>query len=303
MAKTHERQVVADGRPQRALTVVATRGRSGYGPRLARIAVIGSFSVDHVRDESQRAGGAPFHAGVAAAHLGADAVVVARCAPVHRDLCVPPLERLGVSVRWRAAATSAEFAFHYDGGHRVMEVRAVGDPWLPADVGGWAAPGLQDAEWVQVGALLRTDFPAATLAALARGGRRILLDGQGLVRRARVGPLEHEGVAERSVLEHVTALKLSESEARALVGSVDLERLLGLGVPEVLVTLGDRGSLVLAGDTMERVAVEPARADADPTGAGDALSLAYMAARAAGAAPLEAARSASGVVTDFLAAR
>lgn len=302
MAKPHG-QAVTDGRQQRALTGVAPRGRSGYGPRLARIAVIGNLTVDHVGGEPPRAGGAPFHAGVAAAHAGADAVIVARCAPAHRDLGVPPLERLGLPVRWRAGTTTTEFAFHYEGGHRVMEVRAVGDPWLPADVEGWAAPGLQGAEWVQVGALLRTDFPAATLAALARGGRRLLLDGQGLVRRARVGPLEHEGVAERSVLEHVTALKLSESEARALVGSVDLERLLGLGVPEVLVTLGDRGSLVLAGGTVERVAVEPARADADPTGAGDALSLAYVAARAAGAAPLEAARSASGLVTDFLAAR
>ena len=63
-----------------------------------------------------------------------------------------------------------------------MTVRALGDTWLPEDV-----PALPDGvRWVHVAPLARTDFPAETLAAAARG-RRLSLDGQGLVRPGATG--------------------------------------------------------------------------------------------------------------------
>ena len=49
--------------------------------------------------------------------------------------------------------------------------------------------------------------------------------------------------------------------------------------------------------------VEPVTGDVDPTGAGDSFSLAYLAARAAGAEPVEAARHASAFVSDLLGRR
>ena len=57
----------------------------------------------------------------------------------------------------------------------------------------------------------------------------------------------------------------------------------GLGVPEVVVTFGAGGSLVLTRDAALRVAARPARGD--PTGAGDAFSVAYLSARAGGHRP------------------
>ena len=87
--------------------------------------------------------------------------------------------------------------------------------------------GLGDAEWVQVGALLRGDFPAETLAALARGGRRLLLDGHGLARLAQTGPLRRDGEFDRATLEEVAALKLSSGEAEAI--GLDLGALSTLG--------------------------------------------------------------------------
>jgi hypothetical protein len=142
--------------------------------------VIGNLAVDHVGAAPPRVGGAAYYGGAAAARLGADA------AESDRERCVAPLEALGVEVAWRPGETTTSFAFHYEDGHRVMAVRAVGDPWLPADIDGWAAASLRDAAWAHAGALLRSDcsdFPAETLAALAAGGRRVLIDAQGLVRR------------------------------------------------------------------------------------------------------------------------
>jgi sugar/nucleoside kinase (ribokinase family) len=96
------------------------------------------------------------------------------------------------------------------------------------------------------------------------------------------------------VLRHVWALKLSEEEAEVLGDPASLP------VREVLVTHGLRGSTIYAGGTRREI---PAWAlDAEPTGAGDAFAIAYVAARAAGVPPPAAARRATAVVADMLAA-
>src|SRR5262245_66042694 len=93
-----------------------------------------------------------------------------------------------------------------------MVVDALGPSWTPADL-----RGLERADWVHVGALARSDFPAGTLAELARD-RRVSFDGQGLVRPARTGPLELDSDYDPEVLRHVAVLKLAEEGARVLVG-------------------------------------------------------------------------------------
>jgi sugar/nucleoside kinase (ribokinase family) len=178
-----------------------------------------------------------------------------------------------------------------------MSIEAIADPWTPAET--VAAVG--DARWVHVGPLTRADFPAETLAALARG-RRILLDGQGLVRAAQTGPLVLDTGYDPDVLRSVSVLKLSSDEAELLVDGYD-ERALGrLGVGEVVVTLGSRGCIVFADGVAELVRAH-AVASADPTGAGDAFAAAYVVARSGGAAPTAAARRAAALVSDLLAGR
>jgi sugar/nucleoside kinase (ribokinase family) len=262
---------------------------------VAAVAVIGNLAWDVVDGATPRVGGAPFHAGRMLALLGADAVVVARCAAEDRDALTAPLVRLGLAVHWSASSSTARFAFRYDGGSREMTLVDPGEPW-PDD--GWADDALSEVGWVQIGALTNRDFPAQTLAALAVD-RRLLLDGQGLVRSPRQGPLVLERAADRRALEHVSVLKLAEEEAAAAVDGLDERSLAGLGVPEVVVTLGDRGSLVLAEDTLERVPAVAVEAT-DPTGAGDGFAAAYLVARGRGAAPVEAARFAAESVARLL---
>lgn len=237
-----------------------------------------------------------FYAARALARLDADAHAVAACSAEDRDVLMPPLAKFGLPVTWLESSTTTAYTFHYEGDRRIMRQDAVGDPWSPER----ALDAAGDSPWIDVCALVRTDFPPETLAALACDGRRLLLDAQGLVRRPDLGPLRMDDEA-GGALEHATVLKLSDEEARTLTGSAAPERLRMLGVPEVLLTLGSQGSYVVTRELIEHVPAEVVSGDVDPTGAGDTFGVGYLVARIDGAHPVEAARAASRTVAGILA--
>jgi sugar/nucleoside kinase (ribokinase family) len=256
-----------------------------------RLAVLGNLARDLVDGQPPRVGGGPYWAGRAVRLIDAPATIVTRCAERDRAELVPQLSALGVPVLWRGCAATSTFGISYEGEVRHMRVEEIGEPWTPDDLSGWASEPLQGVPWVHVAPLFRSDFPAETLAALARG-RSILLDGQGLVRRPVTGALVEDGEYDPEVLRHLRVLKLSEDEAAAVLSDVSEEAVQALGVPEVLVTLGSRGSIVFAEGRSEHVPTTPVDTP-DPTGAGDAYSIGYVAARASGATPWAAAQRAT----------
>ena len=261
---------------------------------MTRIAALGHLSRDVVAGGAPRPGGGVFWSTRALAHLGADAVVSASCSAEDRPALLPPLEAFGLPVTWIESSTTTAYSFHYEGDRRIMWQDAVGDPWTPAN----AVAAAADANWINVCALTRTDFPSDTLAALAADGRQLLVDLQGLVRTATVGPLhtdEHIG----DVLHHVEVLKLNDEEAETLVGSAEPLALQGL-VPEVLLTLGSRGAWVITPERAEHVPAVPVEGEVDPTGAGDTYSVTYLVQRVEGAEPIEAARVAAATVSASL---
>lgn len=268
---------------------------------MSRIALVGNLSVDRVAGTEPRAGGGVFWAARAAAHVGADVAVATGCAPADRGVALAPLEALGLPVACRDAERTTEFSFHYDGDRRVMTVEAVGDPWSPEDVEGWAAGTLADAEWVQVAGLLRTDFPAETVAVLAGGGRRLLLDAQGLVRLGKTGPLAEDASVDHQIFRSLEILTMNEDEAYALVGGTEPEGLRSLGVAEVVLTLASEGAVVVTPNAAVEIAPHPVDGPVDPTGAGDSFALLYLAARSQGAEPAEAAASAAKIVAGLIA--
>jgi sugar/nucleoside kinase (ribokinase family) len=250
------------------------------------IVLLGNLSRDLAPNGAARAGGGPYHGARALQRLRVPARIVARCDVADRDALLPSLVRLGTPVRYVPGESTAAFSFTYDGDRRTMTVESLGDAWLPADL-----PDLRT-RWAHVAPLARNEWPAETLAALGRRCR-VLLDGQGLVRVPEVGPLRLDDAFDRDILRHIWTLKLADEEAE-VVG--DPTR---LGVREVLVTHGSRGSTVYCGGTAEFVPARPI--DTDPTGAGDAFSTAYIVARNAGFAPAGAARRATAVVASLLA--
>jgi sugar/nucleoside kinase (ribokinase family) len=250
------------------------------------IALIGNLSLDVIPGAGTVVGGGAYHGARALQRLRVPARVVARCAAADRDTLLPRVARLGTPVRFVSGTATASFSFTYDGSVRTMSIEALGDAWRPSDL-----PEIPAGRWAHVAALARHEFPAATLAAIARR-RRVSLDGQGLVRVSRVGPLKLDDEFDREILRHVWVLKLAEEEAEVLG---DLQ---ALGVREVIVTHGSRGSTVHWAGRQEFVRAHAL--DADPTGAGDAFAVSYVVARNAGFAPTGAARRATAVVGSLL---
>jgi sugar/nucleoside kinase (ribokinase family) len=253
------------------------------------IALLGNLSRDFIEGQGPQPGGAPFHAARALRHLDVRAELYACCALEDREELVLPVARLGTPVRYVQGTSTATFRISYGGGQRSLAVEAVGDTWTPDGV-----PQLRDGvRSVHLAPLVRLDFPAETIARIARG-RRVLLDGRGLVRAPKLGNVQLDSDYDPAVLEHVQVLKLADEEAEVL-GDVA-----ALPVPEVVVTHGARGATIYVAGLATRV---PAFAlPADPTGAGDAFAIAYAAARSHGVAPVAAARRATTVVADMLAA-
>ncbi len=263
------------------------------------LGVIGHLSRDVVAGGAPRIGGAPWYAGRALRTLGDDAVLFGKCGDADRAQWQRSLAAIGLPASLSTGGETTAFSFTYDaGGTRTMSVDIVGEPWQldepPAGL-------LRRVEALHVAPLLRSDFDAAVLERLG-SGRRLLLDGQGLVRVPKTGPLSLDADFDPDVLRHVAILKVSEEEADVLTGG-DRDALADLGVPEIVLTLGERGSVVLVNGRAEEIPARPVENAVDPTGAGDAFASAYLSARAGGHAPTSAARRATALVAALLLGR
>jgi len=259
------------------------------------LGVVGLVSLDRVDGGIPRLGGAPFHAARALRVLGHPALLATKIAPEDSGR---GLHALGLPVYSHPAARTIAFRIENDGDRRAMELDELGEPWTPADVRGWLDEALRQADWVHAGALTRTDFPAETLALIKRG-RVLSFDGQGLVRRGERGPLHLDADYDPDVLSHVDVLKLSEEELRTLGLEPSVSSLATLGVAEVVVTLGSRGSVVYTGRKLEEVPARPVEAP-DPTGSGDAFMAAYLTYRRLRHTPRSAARLAGDLVRSLI---
>ncbi|MDX6468040.1 MAG: hypothetical protein QOI27_3080 [Gaiellaceae bacterium] len=261
------------------------------------LAVIGHLARDVVAGSAPRIGGAPWYAGRALHTLGQEAVIFAKCGEADRARFQRRVATLGLPATLAASGETTGFSFTYDAeGVRTMTVEAIGEPWTTDEPQGML---LRNVEWLLVAPLLRSDFDAAALERLG-AGRRLMLDGQGLVRVPETGPLKLDDDYDPNVLRHVSILKVAEEEARVLVGDASPEALAELGVPEIVLTLGSAGSVVIVRGNAEHVPARPVDGYADPTGAGDAFAAAYLSARADGHAPASAARRATALVAAFL---
>jgi sugar/nucleoside kinase (ribokinase family) len=263
------------------------------------LGVIGHLSRDVVAGAAPRIGGGPWYAGRALRTLGDDAVLFAKCGDADRAQWQRSLAAIGLPASLSTGGETTAFSYSYDAdGARAMTVDVIGEPWHLNE----PPPGLlRRVESLHVAPLLRSDFDAAALERLG-SGRRLLLDAQGLVRLPRTGPLTLDADFDPEVLRHVSILKVSEEEAEVLAGG-DREALADLGVPEIVLTIGARGSVVIVHGRAEEIPARPVEGVVDPTGAGDAFASAYLSARTSGHAPSSAARRATALVAALLLRR
>ena len=266
------------------------------------VAIVGSLSLDSAPGREPFPGGCPYHAARALSLLASPSRIVAKCSAAHRRLLLGPVLALGIQVSWRPAEASTGFELIRDGDNRVMAVTSVGDSWTDEEVRSWVRTALEPCEWVHVAPLLREEFSAAALAEIARD-RILSLDGQGLARAPKLGPLALDAEFDRELLRHVSVLKLAEEEAEAILEQVNAASLASLEVPEVIVTRGSRGALIWTAGELTEVPARPLVANAAATGAGDAFAAIYIAARSRGRSQRVAARRASVFVGAMLSRR
>jgi len=105
------------------------------------------------------------------------------------------------------------------------------------------------------------------------------------------------------MLRHVDVLKLSEDEAMFLIGGIDPHAARAIGVPVLVVTLGERGAVVLSDGVATGIKVDPELGLADTVGAGDSVLALIGAATTIGAGPVEAAAKACEGVAELLRER
>ena len=268
-------------------------------PTQTGVTVLGNFSVDHVDDGPPTPGGCPVFAAMALDATGHPGRVVARLSREDLPLFQPVFDRYGELIEPLWTPRTSSFALRYQDGGRRMNVNAIGEPWAESDIDAAAIA----TEWVHLAPLLRGDFPLEFLQALAARGHRISLDGQGLVRLPRLGPLHLDGEFDRALLDPVEVLKLSQEEADALGGGpFDTPTATRLGIAEILVTFGAGGCDLYLDGERNHIAARGI-ADVHTTGTGDAFMVSYLADRASGVDPLDAAGRASEMVADILEAR
>ena len=221
----------------------------------AQVAVLGPATIDELELEDgaqvMRPGGTPYYASRALRAEGAGVVAI---------------ETGHLRSRLRHTAAGTE-----------QSILSLPEPLMP-DAARRLLPHLTGCSWVLLGGQTAGDFPPETIAVLADAGLSLCLDGQGLVRGSRVGPVELGPIDEAP--PEVQALKLNTREAAA-TGPV--------AVPELLVTRAENGCDVVVAD-VRTVVPGSGHRFADPTGAGDSFGALYCLARARGSTPAEAAR-------------
>ncbi len=271
---------------------------------MTTIALIGQSVLDrtHWPDGrvEERLGGAPVFAARALADVWPAVVLTHGGSPELRR----PLHELGLEIVEGPSLLTTVFEVTlYGDGTWSEEVTALGDPFTERDLETWMRPHLADCTSVVCGTQLRGDFTAETVAALASGGRRVYLDGQGPARPRRLGRIRLEGPLDATTLRSVSVLKLGEEEADTLIGGIDADAARSTGVPVVVVTRGEKGAIVLADGEATEVRVEPVLGLADTVGAGDSFLALMAAAAESGADPITATRHACDRVADLLRLR
>lgn len=208
-------------------------------------------------------------------------------------------EGIDVTVLPSRKSVFFENRYGHDRNQRTQRVMAKADPFTVEKLRG------VEARIFHLGTLLADDFSLDVLKDLSSRGE-VALDVQGYLRKVEGESVVHVDYAEkREAMPYVGILKANETEMEVLTGSSsprEAARILASwGCGEVLLTLGDKGSLIYAGGEFHEIPAYTPEATVDATGCGDTYMAGYLYKRAQGAGCDEAGRFAAAMCTLKLA--
>ena len=210
---------------------------------------------------------------------------------------VEQLRKVGINVTALPSKHSVYFENIYRANpdDRTQRVLAKADPFTASQL------KKIDAQIYHLGSLLADDFSLEVIKELSQKGL-IAVDSQGYLREVRdthVYPVDWTD--KREALQYIHFLKVNEHEMEVLTGCSEPHEAALLiadwGVKEVLLTLGDKGSLIYAQGEFHEIPAYPALQITDATGCGDTYMVGYLYMRNKGASHREAGCFAAAMCT------
>src|SRR6267378_1775773 len=240
-------------------------------------------------DPEWRIGGSATYAATAAARLGNRVAVLTRVGPNERDRVVARCRELGIELHALESAVTTTFSFRYVDGRRQLRLKA-----RAKGIGAAAIPtALRDTRSVVLASIAHEIEPSVfevysgVPRVLAAQGYLRSWDADGTIKR-------REWDEAHDLLERVTVAVVSDED---IEGDLGLARGWARTAP-VIVTVAERGAIVLRGGREIEVGGFPADEVIDQTGAGDAFCAGLALGLAAGD-DLEAATRFANAVASF----
>lgn len=208
---------------------------------------------------------------------------------------VRDIEALGIPAEVIPSRHTVYFENIYetDMNHRRQRVLAKADPFT--------VEALKDVEarYIVLGSLLADDFSLDVIRYLSDRGT-LVVDAQGYLREVRDQKVFAVDWPDKlEALKYIDILKVNEYEAAVLTGEKDLRksvrRLAEWGPREVLLTMGDLGSLVYSQGLFYVIPAYAPSKVVDTTGCGDTYVMGYLFRRCQGAGIPAAAHFAAAV--------
>ena len=254
------------------------------------LVTIGHMARDEFAGEGDwRIGGTAVYAAAAAARLGDRVAVLTRVGPNERERLAARCRELGIELHALESAVTTTFAFRYLEGKRQLRLearaKAISAPDVPRELRETRAVVLASIAHELDPSLfaLYADVPRV----MAAQGYLRTWDADGSIRR-------REWEDAHAMVRRASVTVVSEED---IEGQIDLARGWARTAP-VIVTVAERGALVLRDGREILVAGFPADRVLDPTGAGDAFCAGLALALADGGT-LEAATRFGNAVASF----
>lgn len=264
------------------------------------IVCIGHITLDKIitpRFEAHSPGGTAFYFAHALSRLDHSGFLLVTSVGPGEMKAVEDLRAEGINVEVIPSKSSVYFENKYgeNQNDRTQRVLAKADPFTVENLSG------TEGRIFHLGTLLADDFSLETIKMLSEKGT-VSVDAQGYLREVRGEKVYAIDWADKlEALKYIDILKANEKEMETLTGTTDpyeaARKLAGWGCKEVLLTLGDRGSLIYADGEFHEVPAFPTPDVVDATGCGDTYMAGYLYSRSKGASYGDAGKFAAAMCT------
>ncbi|MGQ9624351.1 MAG: carbohydrate kinase family protein [Candidatus Bathycorpusculaceae bacterium] len=252
---------------------------------------VGHLCIDHILLPNCNApfvtlGGSAAYVSFVARRLSAKAAVISKVGGKFPTDFFRRLKNEGADLSWivrvaGAGTTSFELKYSRDLSSRVLRLRSRAPNITVADL-----PSSLKAKTIHI-APIAGEISFDVVEKLRNCADVLSLDPQGLVRNFDdKGDVTHGPLKEERILELIDVYKSSSAEIEAVTKTSNIKlaikKIHDFGIKTVIVTLGMKGALMSAEESLHQVPAYKPEKIADPTGAGDAFIGGFLAELAKG---------------------